>query len=352
MPPPLPAHNRAMRPSSAATAPLDALWQASAIVWVLLAGEGLAVVLTLAPAAENDRLVYFGLTSLVIQWVSLLALGGLFLLRRALTGIRAQYLAYIALGLLVLAAWLVCGTAWLLLREVWSMTQNGWQSLFLRFTGITLAVGLLGLAAFQNHWRARQLAVLAKQSELEALQARIRPHFLFNTLNTCAALVHQRPGDAEQLLLDLADLFRAALAGPREIPLEDELALTRRYLEIESLRFGERLQVEWRVPETIPAVDTPTLSIQPLVENAIRHGVEPTPGGGKIEIEITADSDVARITVRNLLPEKSTQSTIGHQVGLSSVRARVEALSQGKGSVETSIAEGVYTASIVLPIAR
>ena len=334
------------------TTPLDSLWQASAIIWVVLGGLGLAVVLALAPGVENDRLVYFGLTSMLIQWVSFLTLGGLYLLRRQLAGVRPQYVAYLALGLLVLATWLVCGTAWLLLREAWSMTSEGWQSLFLRFSGIALTVGLLGLAAFQNDWRARQLAVLAKQSELEALQARIRPHFLFNTLNTGAALVHQRPADAEQLLLDLADLFRAALAGPREILLEDELALTRRYLEIESLRFGKRLHVEWQLPDTIPQVATPTLSLQPLVENAIRHGVEPSAEGGTVSITVAAEDGSLRITVRNPLPADPTRRTTGHQVGLSSVRARIEALTQGKGRVETSSVGGFYIASIVLPLAN
>src|SRR5690606_9580864 len=117
-----------------------------------------------------------------------------------------------------------------------------------RMAGLTLCVGLLGLAVFYHHWRATQLAVQAKQAQLEALQARIRPHFLFNTLNTGVALVRERPGEAERLLLDLSDLFRAALAGPPTIPLEDELALARRYLEIEQLRFGPRLQVKWEVP--------------------------------------------------------------------------------------------------------
>ena len=343
--------HHAMRETPNAAVPLDALWQAPVIVWVVLAGEGLATVLALAPGVQNDRLSYFGLTSLIIQWVLLLTLGGLYLLRRTLAGVRPQYVAYLALGMLVLTTWLVCGSVWALLREIWSMERDAWQSLFLRFTGISLAVGLLGLAAFQNHWRARQLAVLAKQSELEALQARIRPHFLFNTLNTCAALVHERPADAEQLLLDLSDLFRAALAGPREIPLEDELALARRYLEIESLRFGERLQVEWRLPMILPAVDTPTLSIQPLVENAIRHGVEPRSAGGKIEIEVTVAQGIARITVRNPMAEDNARDTIGHRVGLSSVRMRVDALTQGRGKVETSTADGMYTASIVLPMA-
>jgi two-component system sensor histidine kinase AlgZ len=337
-------------PLSATTNPLDALWQARVIMWVVLAGEGLAIVLTLAPIIDQDRWIYFALTSMLIQWVSLLTLGGLYLLRRPLGRIRAQYVAYAALGLLLVSTWLVTGCSWLLLRGIWSMTQQGWQMLVLRISGITLAVGFLGLAAFQNHWRARQLAVLAKQSELEALQARIRPHFLFNTLNTGAALVHQRPADAEQLLLDLADLFRAALGGSREIALEEELALTRRYLEIESLRFGDRLQIAWTLPDPIPAAIIPTLSIQPLVENAIRHGVEPSADGGLIEILVSASIDAVEITIRNRLPPQNAPGNRGHNIGLQSVSARVQALTKGYGRLKTSADDDHFTATILLPL--
>ncbi|KAF1713066.1 sensor histidine kinase [Pseudoxanthomonas sacheonensis] len=334
---------------SAKPSPLDALWQARVIMWVVLAGEGLALVLTLAPGTDRDRWIYFALTSMVIQWVSLTCLGGLYLLRRFLRRLHAQYVAYVALTLLVISTWLVTGCAWLLLRGVWSLTEEGWQTVFLRFTGIALAVGLLGLAAFQNHWRTRQLAVLAKQSELEALQARIRPHFLFNTLNTGAALVHQRPADAEQLLLDLADLFRAALAGPHEIPLEEELALTRRYLEIEALRFGDRLRLLWRLPESLPDARMPTLSMQPLVENAIRHGVEPSADGGVIEIGISSKAGMVDITIRNTLPSRGTLSRSGHNVGLNSVGARIQALTQGRGKLLTTNDGNHFTATILLP---
>ncbi len=330
--------------------PLNALWQAPVIVWVVLVGEGLAIVLALAPGIQNDRWIYFGLTSLIIQWVSLLTLGALYLLRRPLSQARPQRIAYVALGLLICMTCAVSGMAWLLLRGLWSMTQDGWQALFLRFNGIALAVGLFGLAAFQNHVRARQLAVQAKQFELEALQARIRPHFLFNTLNTGAALVHGRPADAEQLLLDLADLFRAALGGPKEIPLEDELALTRRYLEIESLRFNDRLRIEWRLPAMLPAIDIPTLSVQPLVENAIRHGVENAPAGGEIRISVTSTTEAVAITIRNTLPTNGMTANTGHNVGLSSVRARIEALTQGRGRLETGVVSDSYVATIHLPL--
>jgi two-component system sensor histidine kinase AlgZ len=308
-------------------------------------------VLTLAPLVHQDRWIYFALTSMVIQWASLLTLGGLYLLRGPLKRVRPQYVAYVALGLLLLSAWLVTGCAWLTLRGVWPLTPQGWQALILRISGITLTVGMLGLAAFHNHWRTRQLAVLAKQSELDALQARIRPHFLFNTLNTGAALVHQRPADAEQLLLDLADLFRAALAGPREIPLEEELALTHRYLEIEALRFGDRLELVWQLPPQIPDVRVPTLSMQPLVENAVRHGIEPSEGGGKIEICVSEEEGIVDITIRNPLPSRGIGRT-GHKVGLRSVGARIHALTQGRGRLVTTSADGYFTATIILPTSK
>ena len=339
-----------MRPSYTTASPLNSLWQTSVIIWVVLAGQGLAIVLTLAPGVQGDLWVYFGLTSLVIQWVSLLSLGTLYLFRRPLSALKPQYVAYVALLVLILIVCLVSVLSWLLLRDLWSMTYGGWQALFLRLSGLALTVGLLGLAAFQNHWRLRQLAVMAKQAELEALQARIRPHFLFNTLNTGAALVHQRPGEAERLLLDLADLFRAALAGPREIPLQDELALTKRYLEIESLRFGDRLHVDWNLPTDIPETMIPTLSVQPLVENAIRHGIEPTPEGGSIEIKVERISDHTRITIRNPLPPKGLAGNTGHNIGLKSARARIQALTHGLGSLETSMSDSHYSATITLPL--
>jgi len=329
--------------------PLDALWQPPAIIWILLAGECLAVVLALAPGVERDRWIHFGLSSLVIQWVAILTLGSLYLFRRRLHHLRPQQLAWVALGLLLVTTWLVSGAVWLLVREVWPMDPVGWMGLVLRLTGIVLAVGLLALAAFHNHWRGRLHAVRAKQSELQALQARIRPHFLFNTLNTGAALVHQRPEEAERLLLDLADLFRAALAGPRQISLEDELSLARRYLEIEALRFGDRLQVSWHLPRTIPPATVPALSIQPLVENAIRHGVERMPSGD-IEVNVTTTPDTVVVRISNTVPQTGGTAHTGHRVGLQASQVRIQALTGGRGSLRTEAADGRYIATVRLPI--
>lgn len=337
-------------PAPHTPSPLDALWQTSVVVWVLLAGEGLAAILALAPAGDGNRWVHFGVASLAIQWVLLTTLGALYGLRARLATWRPAHVAYAGLLLLVLSTWAVFGVSAWLLADLWPMSDGERGDWFLRLTTLALTVGLLGLAAFQNHWRARQLAVRAKQAELEALQARIRPHFLFNTLNTGAALVHQRPEEAERLLLDLSDLFRAALAGPREITLADELALVRRYLEIEGLRFGDRLRVEWQVPVALPALSVPALSIQPLVENAIRHGVEPVATGGDVHLQVATNGDWLEVTVANALPSAPVRPTTGHQVGLNAVRARIQAMTHGRGSVRTTTAEGRYTAVIRIPL--
>ena len=292
----------------------------------------------------------FGLASLMIQWVLLLALGGLYGLRARLAHLRPFHVACLAITFLLASTWLTWGAVWLTLGKDWGMSPIEWRDAGVRYTGVTLTVALLGLAAFQNHWRARQLAVRVAHSELEALQARIRPHFLFNTLNTGAALVHQRPEEAERLLLDLSDLFRAALAGPREISLADELSLVRRYLEIEALRFGQRLRVEWQLPEAMPALSVPALSIQPLVENAIRHGVEPAASGGDVSVAVAQRGGMVEIMVGNALPATPVRPTTGHQVGLNSVRARIQAMTQGRGSVETQAKDGRYTAILRLPM--
>ena len=332
--------------------PLDALWRARAVLWMVIAGQALAVVVALAAdGAAMDRWQLLLRLSVFVHWILLVSLVSMYAIRRWLSRLRPVAIAYAALAALLLSTWVTGGFLWLLLRDLMELRSGGWQSLLVRATGIALAVGLLGLAAFQNHWRARRLAVRAKQAELESLQARIRPHFLFNTLNTGAALVHQRPEEAERLLVDLADLFRAALAGPREIPLADELALARRYLEIESLRFGDRLQVDWQLPEQLPHATVPALSIQPLVENAIRHGIERIPGGGLVELGVRSEGNSVVIRVANPLPSASIAASgaAGHQVGLNSTRARIEAMTGGHGRLHAGVENGRYVASVTVP---
>jgi len=338
------------KPSS--ITPLDALWQAPIILWVMLAGEALAIILTLAPERVGGRWVYFGLASLLVQWVFLCSLGALYLLRRWLTPLPPVIIAQCALGVLALVNALICGIAWWQLRDVWlpDVHADGQWLGLLSLTGIVLTFGLLGLAAFQSHWHSQQAERTALLAEQAALRARINPHFLFNTLNTGVALVHERPQAAEQLLLDLADLFRAALHNSGHILLNEELELARRYLEIEQLRFGARLQVVWTLPHVLPAMMVPTLSIQPLVENVIHHGVEPSASGCTLHFTVEIEPQAwLRIIISNDLPEKGkvAKSSRRHKVGLAAVRGRLHALG---GNVHTRIEGQQHIAVLSLPV--
>src|SRR3569832_698880 len=149
------------------------------------------------------------------------------------------------------------------------------------FSGALLASAMV--AALVLRAKARMPADTA--ARLSQLQARIRPHFLFNTLNSAIALVHEDPARAEAILEDLSDLFRHALMDSGEsVTLADEIALARRYLDIEQVRFGERLQVEWSLDPQAGRARVPPLLLQPLVENAVKHGVEPSATGAQVKV--------------------------------------------------------------------
>ncbi|CAD7715710.1 hypothetical protein LMG31886_16750 [Xanthomonas hydrangeae] len=312
-----------MTHSALKDSPLHVLWDPKTLLWVILAAEAIAVVLSLAPGLDTSW-IDFGITSFAIQWAVLLTLGGLYLMRHRLAKARPLTIANLALLFLFIAATTVIAAAIAVVGNAWSMGIKQWMGLLLRIYGITVTVGLLGIMAFRSHWLARQFAVKAKQFELDALQARIQPHFLFNTLNTGAALVRLHPAKAEQLLMDLAELFRANLGGPERVNLGEELTLVKRYLEIEQMRLGDRLHVDWRVPASIPDLTVPSLSIQPLVENAIRHGVEPRLEASIVVIELRNGPETVIVEIRNPLPPKGQAARTGHQVGLAAVRARLQ----------------------------
>lgn len=329
--------------------PINILWRTSTLVSMVLAGEGLALVMSLAPGFSIDRWVYFGLSSLFIQWVLLLTLGSLYLSKKIISEYSVNILSWLSLILLVFSTWVVCGICWYIYHRTSPFANSGGLYFILQCTAIAITIGLLGLIALQHHWQGHQLAIANKQAELDILQARIQPHFLFNTLNTGAALVHQQPAKAEQLLLDLSELFRAALSQSKLILLEDELLLARRYLEIEMLRFGERIRIHWQLADPLPVILLPALSIQPLVENAVRHGVEPSENGGDIEISVRQIDNRVLIVVSNSLSKTSNTMHQGHSIGLASTRERIENYSDGEGHLSTEIKNGRYEATISLP---
>jgi two-component system sensor histidine kinase AlgZ len=331
--------------------PLDALWQPPVLVWAIVVVLGLALVLALVPGPATGSVAAvferFGLVAFFGAWIVLLALGGLYALRRGIARRDPMQVGWIGVGMLLLATWIVCVAIHLVAGR--SMEGMSLGQFLARASAVSLTVGLISLGAFQTVWRNMQLRALARRSELAALQARVNPHFLFNTLNTAISLLRQRPDLAETLLHDLSDLFRAALSAARPIALAEELQLCRRYLEIESLRLGARLQVHWREPDALPEMEVPALLVQPLVENAVRHGIEPAPAGGAITIEVRVAPEAVTIEVVNPLPPATSPPVRGHRVGQDAVRSRLEAATRGEGALDIRTEAGHYHARLRIP---
>ena len=200
-------------------------------------------------------------------------------------------------------------------------------------------------------WRAKGRTPAATAARLQELQSRIRPHFLFNTLNTAIALVRDEPDRAEAVLEDLAELFRHALVDTGEsATLVQEITLARRYLEIEQARFGDRLRVSWDLDPAAGAVILPSLLLQPLVENAVKHGVEPSQQGADIRISTRRRGDLALIKVTNTVP--GGQGARGHGVALDNVRDRLGLLHDVQGNFRAGLVNGLYQVRIEVPLPR
>lgn len=197
-------------------------------------------------------------------------------------------------------------------------------------------------------WRAKAMMPASTQARLAELQSRIRPHFLFNTLNSAIALVRAEPKQAEALLEDLSELFRHALTDQGQaVPLAQEIDLARRYLAIEQVRFGERLRVQWDIDPAADAARLPPLILQPLVENAVKHGVEPSPEGAQLHIATQRRGDVVVIKVTNTVPAGT--GAAGHGLALANVRERLALLHDVEGQFRHSLRDGVFQVRLELP---
>ena len=196
--------------------------------------------------------------------------------------------------------------------------------------------------------RAKGRVPAATAARLSELQARIRPHFLFNTLNSAIALVRAEPAKAETLLEDLSDLFRHALMDQGEsVTLNDEIALAQRYLAIEQVRFGDRLKMEWSLDPRAGTAVLPPLLLQPLVENAVRHGVEPSTSGATVRISTQRKRSVVVIKVTNTVP--AGPGAPGNGVALENVRDRLLLLHDVHSQFRCGLVDGVYQVRIEVP---
>ena len=279
-------------------------------------------VLALWALAGADGLAHWGTRQAVLGFGGLVAtllwLVGVCALRRPLQALTPRWRSAIVLGLGALCA----GAGWLPLA--WGGFVDA------AHVGAAAAVVLGGLAFAAVLWawldlRSRIWHPAHASARLAELQSRIRPHFLFNALNTAIALVQVDPGRAESVLEDLAQLFRVALADAgASVSLAEEIELARRYLAIEQVRFGDRLSVDWQIDPRAGTARVPPLVLQPLVENAVRHGIEPMPEGGWVRVQAQLQRGQVEVLVSNSLGEDP--GTPGHGMALHNLRERLRLL--------------------------
>ena len=338
---------------------------------VVIIGQLLAFVLVLAGHDAGLTASWWGelaLTSLFIQWVGLSSAAILCGLGRYLQRASDAVAAWVSLGTVVLVTglateagqWMV-NARWIVLDEgpVWGASSGLWFThagsdkawLFARNLVIAAVVSAVALRYFyvQAQWR-RQLE-LESEARVQALQSRIRPHFLFNSMNTIASFTRSEPALAEQVVEDLADLFRVSLGDARvSTDLSRELELCQQYVRIEGLRLGERLVVEWQTDSLALASKAllPALTLQPLIENAVYHGIEPAPEGGSIVVGGQVSRGRVEVTITNSkTPGASSRS--GHHMALENVRERLGAYFGGEASVEVLDRPTLYSVTLRFP---
>ncbi|MEM9254843.1 MAG: sensor histidine kinase [Pseudomonadota bacterium] len=319
----------------------------SLLVLILLA-ELLLIVYVLATSAL-PRFDWYALAygSFVVQWIVLLSAALLCRLRVPLSRLGLPVASVCSLltvlGVTVassyLARWLfpqfssAAGDAWWLLRNLLMAT--------------VVACILLRYFYLQHQLRRQQL--LESQARLDSLRSRIRPHFLFNTLNSIASLIVSRPEAAEQAVEDLSELFRTSLQEEqRSTTVADELRVCELYLGIESLRLGDRLQVDWQVGDAVRTQPMPSLLLQPLVENAIYHGISQLAEGGcvGIEVELRGGEVIAR--VENPVPTADTQRE-GNRLALENIRERLAVMYGAAGKLSAAKQGGVFRVVLSYP---
>ena len=321
---------------------------------VLLVAELVAIVLTLAAdTGDGQFLILLSKTSFFVLWLALLGSAIMCQLRRRLERAgktRAFVISFLVLELMSLV---VAELAWQLPWRLTGASIIDSSHLYFLFHTFAISSIIIAMAMrylyISSEWR--RSIVLEAQARISALQALIRPHFLFNSMNTIASLTRTDPQQAEEAVEDLSDLLRASLSTTRDrTSLKEELEITAIYQRIEKLRLGDRLQIRWDIDELPMRARIPSLTIQPLVENAIYHGIELLPEGGEILISGKRDGRYLQITVSNPVAPGKSRAKIGNNMAMSNIRQRFELAYGKRASVEIDNSDNRFVVALRFPV--
>lgn len=306
----------------------------------------------------NWRLM--SLASLFVIWVVLSTAGILQLLRPVLQkqptnwviGISYTIILLILLFLSVVSDWLM---------QQWSSApyQRNW-SVIVENQIIGAVIGAVVMRYFVLQYELSKRVHAELNARIDALQSRIRPHFLFNSMNTIASLIPDQPALAEQVVEDMSELFRANLMESKQrVKLSDEFDLCERYLDIESLRLGDRLTVDWQLGVIPDQAEIPLLTIQPLLENAVYHGIQPLLEGGTVQVQLHHKKPLINIVIKNPLPELDQEGfpeslpenthREGHQMALDNIRHRLAAVFGDAAVLTHGLEQQLYVVRLQIP---
>ncbi|WP_018937498.1 MULTISPECIES: sensor histidine kinase [unclassified Thioalkalivibrio] len=337
------AQGETTRDTTGELSPLPDFCSAETLLRVLMVAVLLALAVALLRAGGQDWLSALALHALFIFWVALTSLLILCGLKRSLH--RLPLTAQIVLSPLVPIA--NTAIVYRLAEElVLADPALRWPVI-----GVATILSLMAMhyLYLQAAWQRETRAVAAAREQ--AMRARLRPHFLYNSMNTIAGLCRSDPARAEQITLDLADLFRATFATGDRHSLREELDLVRAFLEIEQTRFGERLVLDWDCPDH-PGLDldVPTLILQPLAENAIQHGIAPARGAGRIWVRCRMDSGRVTVTIGNTVDPHARGEGTG--TATDAVRLRLQHAFGGQVHFEAEAEVERFEVRIRLPLAN
>ncbi|MCB1683852.1 MAG: sensor histidine kinase [Pseudomonadales bacterium] len=341
--------NQTTLPSRSLPFVVPELCNVGAISLLVLFGELLVLVLLFA--GGEVTWIRLALMSLFVQWVTLASAGILCTTRKALAHLGLVAGAVSAFCLVMAVTLSVGIAADRILADGAGTRGIDWQTIF----GQLVISGIITALALRYFYVQQQLRV-QEQSELrsriQAMQSRIRPHFLFNSMNIIASLIASDPETAEVVVEDLSELFRASLndAG-NQVPLTEELDLCERYVRIEALRLGERLRLDWQVDPIPESVRIPLLTLQPLLENAIYHGIQPLPDGGTIRVRLWLDKEIVNVEISNPLPAQSTRHpSQGNRMALNNIRSRLNVLYGARAELKTEALEDRFVTTLKYPM--
>ena len=327
---------------------------------VALAMELVALTLTLLGSKRGEELFYFlALVSLYLQWIGLCGAAALCWARRWLTRARPQVVFFCCWGILVLMVVLISDIAYViatLLPVLPDFPSEPRADFIFRNASVAAIVSLLLLHYFWSRSDWQQQVRAEGESRYQALNARIQPHFLFNSLNSIAAMIAIKPTEAETMVVDLSDLFRASMEKRSQVAaLAEEIELVQAYLRIEKARLGDKLRVHWDIPDELLVWRVPKLVIQPLVENAVHHGVSRLLEPGVISIRAREINNRLVVEVENPVPPDEAASGHGNRIAVDNIAQRLQLIYGDNALLELgrdrNVSGAIYRARLSLPLA-